>query len=992
MKHYSDFYAIFIEEFTRMRRLLVYITMLLIFLVTNAFAQKFEKNHINYAYGLSNSQISTIKQDSLGFIWAGTQGGGVYRWDGKNLKPLHDSLKYEIIRDVLPTSYGTWVLSFDNIFKIDQKGKINSYSNIIESNLIRSENRQEDHFVGIFAISNHQYILQSENGLLLLISKQGQLLDKLDLSQKGLKAVSIKECLYLYKDEYMAQVSVRGEDFNVSVKDSFLQVAKSKVDDKRNKTHYNNGEWWIQRKDVILIFDDKFNKINELALPFAEHIFEITEWNDFYWLSTDDGLFRAKKSGQKLNLVATELSTKVYKLLKTDEGLWASTMNGIFHLTTPEIYLLDEKNGESFNGYFAFEIIDGKLWAGSYNNGIHIYDGQELVDKISFEMTNRNEISSILLDQDSVWIGSSAGLIKMHKRTRQFRKVDDIKSRVISIANIQEDIAIGTYAEGVWLINGSRIRQINEEVGLQNPTVWAIKSMGDKFFIGTEKGLFKYDNASVEKLNIKNSINDTPVTAIEKINDTTLAIGYAKEGVIIWNPFTNSIVHHFMDNNGLSSSYIYFLGFLNNRLWIGSSLGTDIAEVNDPYKVFQLQDVNKLGGAETFLNGIILYQDKVIASTIAGTIVVSEDFEALKSKTIDDFNPIKIERVESLSVSSIDDFRNLQNEGEPIMIPYAHGSMKIHFNVAHYGSEKLKFIYQLEGYEEEFSSPSDEKFAIYKQLPAGEYSFKVWRSFNNTKVGDPATVNFVITTPIYLKDWFQLSLVVFLLLVVFLFFVFRARVKAAKAMETMKIRQQAQDDLRKEMAIDFHDEMGNHLAKIINLSGVLKMWGLEKEQDKVVGKIEDAANALFTSTKDLIWSLRKENNNLEEVYFHAKDFGENLLDRANMNFRAYKNRNAEHIVLNSKVARDLSLIIKEAMTNAYKHSKAKNVDLLVHVKSQEEAFVTIADDGCGCIEASKSVGNGFRNMRQRAQRSNFELEINANKNAGCEIKISISLN
>ncbi len=40
--------------------------------------------------------------------------------------------------------------------------------------------------------------------------------------------------------------------------------------------------------------------------------------------------------------------------------------------------------------------------------------------------------------------------------------------------------------------------------------------------------------------------------------------------------------------------------------------------------------------------------------------------------------------------------------------------------------------------------------------------------------------------------------------------------------ELQKIRQQEQDMLRKEIARDFHDEMGNQLTRIINYISLMK--------------------------------------------------------------------------------------------------------------------------------------------------------------------------
>ncbi|WP_375581044.1 two-component regulator propeller domain-containing protein [Marivirga tractuosa] len=955
-------------------------------------AQKFERKHINYAFGLSNSQISALKQDSLGYIWVGTQGGGVYRWDGKNLKPLHDSLKYEVVRDVLQTPTGTWVLSVGKIFKVNNQHKVKSYTSDFNSKLDTISKNSDDQFFKIFPVSNQKYLLQSLSGKLILINEKGGLVDETDLDYWYLKSEIYEDSLVFFFDNKVFKISITDNHIQTQQFDDVFVDDQIEGYSNRNTTHIVDGQFWVQREKSMMAYDQNFYFIKEVHLPFSDHIYSIEKWNENIWFSTEEGLFRTIEEGNHLKIISKEMTTQVYRLLKTKEGLWTGTLNGIFHFTAPKLHLLEkETENENINGYFAFDSINGKLWAGSYNSGVHIYDGEELIDKIDFKVEGMNEIRSILQDGDSVWIGTAAGLFKLNLETDQLKKIEDVNSRVISLNKVNNSIAVGTSSQGFWIFNDSEIKHFDHNNGLSEGAIWTMKALGSKIFIGTERGLFTLEEDSIHKFSINKTLNNAPVTAIEKINDSIFAVGYAQYGVIIYDLNQNQILHFFHDSNGLSSSYIYFLKLINEKLWVGSSLGIDIVDYEAPFNVFQLQDVNKLGGAETFMNGIVHYRNKVIASTIAGTVVVPYNILEKKSETLSNFNPIVIERVEPLSFEPVDDFLGLkQQDDKSLEIPFGHGSLKFHFNVAHFGAERLKFIYQLEGYDETISTASDEKFAIYKQLPAGEYTFKVWRSFNNQKVGDPAILSFVITTPFYRTDWFRAITIAFILAVIILFFIIRARTKAARAVETIKIREQAQSELRKEMAIDFHDEMGNHLAKIINLSGVLKMWGLQNEQKNVVNKIENAANSLFVSTKDLIWSLRKENNNLEEVYFNAKDFAENLLDKADINFRTYKNNNAEHIILNPKAARDLSLMIKEALTNVYKHSKAKNVNLNFEISLNNQAEITISDDGCGCLDFGKKTGNGLKNMKQRALRSDFLLDQIASKDSGCEIKIRIN--
>src|SRR5512133_1805731 len=51
----------------------------------NSFAQTYQFDHFSFSQGLSNSHITTIHQDSTGFVWIGTE-DGLNRFDGYNFR------------------------------------------------------------------------------------------------------------------------------------------------------------------------------------------------------------------------------------------------------------------------------------------------------------------------------------------------------------------------------------------------------------------------------------------------------------------------------------------------------------------------------------------------------------------------------------------------------------------------------------------------------------------------------------------------------------------------------------------------------------------------------------------------------------------------------------------------------------------------------------------------------------------------------------------
>ena len=163
----------------------------------------------------------------------------------------------------------------------------------------------------------------------------------------------------------------------------------------------------------------------------------------------------------------------------------------------------------------------------------------------------------------------------------------------------------------------------------------------------------------------------------------------------------------------------------------------------------------------------------------------------------------------------------------------------------------------------------------------------------------------------------------------------RVRQRVNRIVMLERIRQKEQENLRKEIARDFHDEMGNQLTRIINYVSLLKLSANGNGNGHGNGngnghdlytKVEDSAKYLYTGTRDFIWSIDPVNDELSKLFIHIRDFGEKLFEEKNINFRAF-NGVKEKIKLPYGFSREANLIFKEAMTNAFKSSQAHNVTL-----------------------------------------------------------------
>jgi ligand-binding sensor domain-containing protein len=110
--------------------------------VSSLFAQEIAQEnmyfeHIDKSTGLSNMAVSSIVQDSQGFLWFGTQ-GGLNRYDGYEFKTYKkqpfdsNSLSHDLVQTLFMDSDDIlWVGTYNGLNRFDLKtGEITRYENV----------------------------------------------------------------------------------------------------------------------------------------------------------------------------------------------------------------------------------------------------------------------------------------------------------------------------------------------------------------------------------------------------------------------------------------------------------------------------------------------------------------------------------------------------------------------------------------------------------------------------------------------------------------------------------------------------------------------------------------------------------------------------------------------------------------------------------------------------------------------------------------------
>jgi PAS domain S-box-containing protein len=206
-----------------------------------------------------------------------------------------------------------------------------------------------------------------------------------------------------------------------------------------------------------------------------------------------------------------------------------------------------------------------------------------------------------------------------------------------------------------------------------------------------------------------------------------------------------------------------------------------------------------------------------------------------------------------------------------------------------------------------------------------------------------------------------------------------------RAEEAMREVREAE---RARVARDLHDGVLQDLSYTAASMGLimLKAEGMDMAEDlqKAIDSIRRAAYSLRDAVNDL---------RLEEMYRPLPELVGSLVERSrSMNpgcdtrLEVQEGFPTESL---GDVGVELSRVIQEALTNARRHSAARNVSVSLAVDG-DALVAEVADDGRG-YDTEAPPGTGLRGMRERARQLSGELQLKSAPGEGTRVRVTVPM-
>ncbi len=942
-------------------------------------AQQFTLRQYTVVDGLPQSQVNMILEDPNGYLWIGTQGGGLARFDGREFKvyTTRDGLLSNIITYLkLDSKQNLWIVHprgitrFDGIDFMKFQPPVPPYTG-------RRVRRVFEYNDTLFLVNNQGKLGKIYKDSVYYWDNRIRP-DKTILYTHLLPNRDI--CLYLNDSSFL--VRSEKKDVIISHKKEFNQAL----------TIFNyRNEVWINSDRGYFSIDFTSGKIEKRELTALNHVIQFDSIHHFFWTNSEKGLYREYDQDKRHVIDTVIKDIDITQVFQDAEGnTWmGSSGNGLYKYFLQDF---DRCASKKLTSVTAIEgTKDGVSWIGSSNHGIWKMSKGK-VETYNTNSLAENNVQAIKSGLDgSIWVASSSGLGKYDPAKNVFRwftRVDGISSSHINCLEVDDlnRVWYGTSGGGVGYYDQHTFKNFAPEDGLNGRNVVSLKyfPLTKTMYSGSEFGLNAIKDGIVSTVSLP-EFSNTIIQSINTYKETWLLIGSGGAGIMLFDPISKT--RRIIDSKeGLPSDFINFVAAdSDDQIWIGTEKGITRIKLDQDLNVIENLSFgydNGLAGVETNRNAYFLGQEKYFG-LVDG--VYQYNNLMTKGKSFD------------LHLTSVEIFYD-QTSGRQFsnsvhgffkiptnpILPSTKNHITFRFNrVDKQYPKSVQFKYFLENYDKTWSQPSSIAQATYGNLPPGRYVFKALATNSEGSWENiPLQYSFVIKAPFYQTGAFQVTVAAVVIGLLSLYLYFRVRRNINKMLETQRIRQEEQDSLRKEIARDFHDEMGNQLTRIINYVSQMKIQS-NGHSSVLYNKVEDSAKYLYSGTRDFIWSIDPVNDELSRLFLHIRDFGEKLFEEKGIKFRAFNELRDEVVRVPYGFGREANLIFKEAMTNVFNHAKAQNVSFSLK-RTNDQYEMRLEDDGVG-FSPEEAQTNGIRNMNSRAKRIHANLQMTSKANSGTSI-------
>jgi ligand-binding sensor domain-containing protein len=761
--------------------------------------------------------------------------------------------------------------------------------------------------------------------------------------------------------------------------------------------------------------------LDGLTVDRVDQLFEDSQ--GALWISTERGLFRF--AGSQVDSFARDSALAVNRVLAVFEdregNLWLGTDSAGLHL------LRDQKfatytTSDGLSGNFVrsvFQTADGALWIGTDGAGLNRRTSSGFAHYSTAQGLSSNVILSLADGaHGDLWIGTPNGLNLLHStgRVEHFTSAAGLPDDFIrSLANDRDgSLWIGT-RHGLAHLSGGKFSSFSSMDGLGSDFIGAILRDGrgplspsDPLWIGTSAGLSRLEGGVFRNYTVQQGLSNNTITAIAQDHAGTVWLGTNGGGLNRVGSGKATIQAFPSSPWGLPNTIYGVLEDASGHLWMSSETGifrVSLAQLNgggaaavSAYGTADGMNIRECSG-EGHPGAWKLADGSLWFATLDG--VSSVEPEQMPENRVPP--PVAIEKI------LVDDHPLPLSPASPSVdqqLTVRPGANRLEFQYAglsFVAPQKVKYRYQLQGFDHGWIEAGTRRAAFYTNLPPGSYRFRVLAA-NNDGVWNMTGASFGLRMMphFYQTWWFYSALVLGLLLLGYL--IYRWRVLAVEAEWGAVLRE------RGRMAREIHDTLAQGFVGIsVQLELVARLLSGSRqaaakretapgsELEPVFEQLDQARALVRASLADArtsIWDLRSEAGAAPGLPADQPDDLPARLSRSCTRIaggspvKVYLQVKGTYRPLQRRIEEELLRIGQEAVSNAVRHAAATRIEVQL-IYQAARVSLRVEDDGRGFDPSSNGAEGhyGLQGMQERAGEIDATLELRSAPGEGTLVSV-----
>ncbi|MBN2681190.1 MAG: histidine kinase [Bacteroidales bacterium] len=916
--------------------------------------QVFKSNFMDAKTELSNQTILSLFEDSEGLIWIGTNKGlNVFDRNSKTFRVYKKnignpgSISSDTILSINEDLQGyIWIGTQTGLNRIDKKsGKVLQFFSSIKN---PNESLLGNSVFCIYADKNGFFWIGTNNGL------------------NRLSTENIKFSKYC--DNYKQPNSLCGN------------VVRDVCCDKNGKiwAATNNGLFKLdQQKGVEKVY--RFNPHDSNTIPGNNLNAIAIDQNGYIWIGTKGaGLsvfdpkneaFTTLEGGDfENNLISADDITCIY--IDKTNIVWVGTnWKGVNKINLNAFKFDHYKTSSKPNSlnsdivWGMCEIDEKTIWIGT-DKGINIFDRN--TQKFSYltkipgtkNSLSSNQIRSFLKDsKGNIWIGTfGGGLNKYNPKDKTFLHFGTwetadykIKNDVIWTIFECSDGYIWVGSEGGFCkINPETYEIINFTNNPSNPeslshnSVFHFLEDHGSLWISTYNGINILDKKTgeIERMQtIKNGQQTVSIEGVFYIHKDKNEIFWISTigGGLMKYDLKTGIYKIYNESNGLPNNVIYCtLEDLDGNIWMTTNYGVSKFDKNqESFLNFSAED--GIQSNEFNLGSHLITHDGLFLVGGMGGFNIFHP-GAVKKNTL--IPPVVITSIKILN----EEITREYHHGDVLELDYNQNFISFEFSALDFTNPtKNKYAYKLTGIDKEWKySDATRRFADYKQLDPGKYTFTIKASNNDGVWNDEGiSITIIIKQPWWQTWAFRIPFFGGLFLIISLILLSRFRgLKRKHSIEKkiLDVEKQLFDHERKALRL----QMNPHF--IFNTLNSIQYFILQNDKLSSNRYLTMFSKLMRLTLDNSQHNTIVLNDELESLKLYVELESLRFEEKFDYKFEVDENLALADIQIPS-------MIIQPYVENAIKHglmNKEGKGELLIIVKQQEDDILCIVeDDGVG---------------------------------------------